>query len=102
MPSIDDLEKLIALDPSDPFPRYAMAMELRKRGRSEEALAAFRELLERFPQYVPGHQQEAMTLEAAGRTEEARRSYERGIAAARAVGDLHAAEEMQGALERMG
>lgn len=101
MPSLEDLQNLIDSSPADPFPRYGLAMELRRRGRVEEALAAFEKLLELFPDYIPAHQQRAMMLEAAGNTEEARRRFREGIDAARRAGDHHAAEEMQGALDAL-
>ena len=101
MPSIEDLEKLIGACPDDPFPRYGLAMELKKQGRLEEAVLAFRELVVRFGDYVAGHHQLARALEAAGRVEEARGAYRQGIEAARRTGDAHAAEEMQGALEML-
>jgi tetratricopeptide (TPR) repeat protein len=102
MPSIEDLQKLIEACPDDPFPRYGLAMELKKQGRPGEAVLAFRELVGRFQDYVPGHHQLARALEAAGSVEEAREAYRRGIEAARRTGDGHAAEEMQGALEMLG
>jgi tetratricopeptide (TPR) repeat protein len=101
MPSIEALEKLIELCPGDPFPRYGLAMELKKQGRLEEAVGALEDLIRRFQDYVPGHHQLARALEAAGRGEEAGEAYRRGIEAARRTGDSHAAEEMQGALEEL-
>jgi tetratricopeptide (TPR) repeat protein len=102
MPTLEELEKLIASSPDDPFPRYGRAMKLRSAGRLDEAIQAFVELLARFPGYVPGYQQEGLALEAAGRVEEAQAAYRSGIAVALRAGDRHAAEEMQAALEALG
>ena len=101
MPSLEDLTKLIAESPNDPFPRYGLAMELRKRGRSYEAIEAFADLLKRFPVYIPGYHQYGLSLEAAGRDDEARDVYRKGISLAKKTGEGHAAEEMQAALERL-
>jgi len=102
MPSLDDLKKLIDLDPSDPFPRYGYAMQLRAAKRFDEAIAAFEDLIARSPDYIPARQQLAMAFEAAGRIDEARGAYRAGIDAARKAGERHAAEEMEGQLGMLG
>ena len=102
MPSLDDLKKLAESSPQDPFPRYGLAMELKRQGRQAEAVAAFQALLERFPAYVPGHQQLGLALAAAGKLAEAREAYLVGIDAAEKSGNRHAADEMRSALNMLG
>ncbi|RMG94214.1 MAG: hypothetical protein D6705_16775 [Deltaproteobacteria bacterium] len=93
------LEKMLEARPDDPFVRYALAMEYRKLGRIEDALAGFRDLTERSPDYVPTYLMYGQTLLAAGRADEARAVFERGRKVAEAAGDDHAARELAEAIE---
>lgn len=88
------LRTVVAQKPSDPFPRYGLAMELRKLGRLDEANAAFAELMQLHPGYVPAYLMAGNTLVAAGDPTAARAAFERGIAAASAAGDDHARAEL--------
>lgn len=88
----------IARSPADPFPRYGLAMELKAQGRLDEARAAFTELLDGFPDYVPAYLQAGGVAAAAGARDDAAAIFERGIAAATRKGDRHALSELQGAL----
>ena len=47
------LRQFVAHEPDEAFPRYGLAMELRKRGLLAEAIAEFRELVARNPGYIP-------------------------------------------------
>lgn len=102
MPNAEELRKFVELSPADPFPRYGLALQLRSDGRLEDAISELRTLVEKFPDYVPGHQQLGLSLQQAGRTDEAKAAYAVGIEAAKKAGNRHAAEEMQGALEMLG
>ena len=88
------LRKLVEQRPTDPFPRYGLAMELKQRGLDHEAVAAFRELQALAPAYVPTYLMFGGLLKNLGRVEEARAVYDAGIAAARAAGDGHALSEL--------
>ena len=96
------LERLIGQESDDPFVWYARAMELRSLERLPEALAAYGEVAERFPGYVPTYLMAGQTAEKLGRPEEARGLYERGVAAARAAGDGHAVAELEAARAALG
>lgn len=87
--------------PDDPFPRYSLAMSLRAAGRGEEAVAEFQELARRKPDYVPTWLMLGQALEALGRTVEAARAYEDGIAVATRVNDQHARSELAQALDTL-
>lgn len=103
MPSrIDLLRAFIEKNPSDPFPRYGLAMEHKNAGRLEEAWATFEDLIRRAPDYVATYLHAGNTLVGLGRTAEARQVYEAGIEAARRKGDGHALGELQGALGELG
>ncbi|MEZ4452135.1 MAG: tetratricopeptide repeat protein [Nannocystaceae bacterium] len=91
------LRTVVAQKPTEPFPRYGLAMELRKLGRLGEANAAFAELMGLHPGYVPAYLMAGNTLIQSGDPEGARAVFDRGIAAATAAGDDHARSELLGA-----
>ncbi len=99
MPRLDQLLELLKTDENDSFVRYGVAMELAKAGRFDESLAQFTELLKRDPKYVPGYFMMGRTYEQSGDIAAAKDTYTRGIAVAKQVGDLHAAGEIQQALD---
>lgn len=85
-------------DPDDPFTRFALAQEYRKRGDVERALGYFEALVRDRPDYVGTYYHLGKVLEGEGRKEEAIAVYRRGIEAATAARDLHARAELQDAL----
>lgn len=98
---IEQFEKFVAQYPDQPFARYALALEYRKAGRLEDALATFAALQARAPDYVACYLMAGQTAQQAGKTDEARGWYERGLAAAQKKGDAHAASELSAALEAL-
>lgn len=100
-PRLEALEKFLAEDPDDSFTRYALALECASAGDAARAVALLQETVERDPRYVPAWQQLGSVLQRLGRTEEAAAALARGIAAARAAKDLHAASEMTQELESL-
>ena len=99
---LETLKSLAAQDPTNIRIQYMLAMELAATGDVDGAVAQFRSIIERDPGYVTAYFQEGQTFEKAGRTEEAREAYRRGIAAAARAGDRHAETEMQAALDLLG
>ncbi len=95
------LQSMIDDGSEDPFVWYARAMELRRLERTEEALAAYREVVARFPRYVPTYLMAGQVAEQLGLQVEARDLFEAGIEVARASGDSHAAAELSAALESL-
>jgi hypothetical protein len=98
MDRIATFQSFIARAPSDPFPRYGLAMELKARGDLAAAWTAFSELLAQFPDYVPTYLMAGGTLIALGRREEAADVYRRGIDVATQSGNAHARGELETAL----
>ncbi len=96
------IEEMLALDPTDPFLRYGLAMECVSEGETEEAARRFGELLAAAPDYVPAYFQAAQALIRLGRREEAADMLRRGITVAREQGNHHAGDEMQGLLSGLG
>lgn len=93
----ETLEEFVALDPNDSFSRYALALELEKEGRETEAIAHFQEVIARDASYVAAYQHLGRVLARAGRIDEARDVYRRGVDAA--TNDARARSEIQEALE---
>ena len=96
------LTEFLEQNPRDAFARYGLAMEYSKLGQTATALEHFSKLLELDPDYTNGYFMAAETLVRAGRTDEARKMLENGIAAAKRTGNQHALSEMAGMLEELG
>lgn len=91
------LQQFVAQKPDDPFARYGLAMELKKRGLLAQANAVFVELMSRHPDYVPAYLMAGNTLLADGDRDGARDVFARGVAAANRAGDDHALGELEAA-----
>jgi Tfp pilus assembly protein PilF len=102
MDRIAMLTEILAANPGDAFARYGLAMEYANVGQTDQALAEFKTLLEKNPNYTPGYFMAAQTLEKAGRTDEAKRMLVDGISSARRTGNAHAQSEMTAMLEGLG
>jgi len=93
----DRLEQLRALlleEPKDGFLRYAIALELKRMGRSAEAIAGLEALLHDDPAHVPSYYQLAVLLSEAGRQPEAIAACEAGALQCLVVGDRKARGEL--------
>ena len=102
MPTIEQLEALLAKEPDDAFLNFDLAMALAKAGRTPAALERFDRTLQINPNYVAAYFHEARLLADIGRAGEARAILEKGIAAAGAIGDEHARGEMSELLAMLG
>ena len=91
------LQEFVAKRPDDPFARYGLAMELKKRGLLAQANAVFVELMSRHPDYVPAYLMAGNNLLADGDRDGARQVFMRGVAVAGRVGDDHALGELEAA-----
>jgi predicted Zn-dependent protease len=100
-PRLDMLKQLVDEHPTEPMPRYGLAVELANQGQVDEALQQFAKLLEQHPNYTAGYQMSAQTLLRAGRNDEARQLLQDGIASARRERNSKAEGEMQGMLEEL-
>jgi tetratricopeptide (TPR) repeat protein len=82
----------------DPFPRYALAIELKTAGRLDEAWREFESLIAAHADYTPAYLHAGNTLVSLGRRDEAKAIYSRGVEASARNGDAHAGGELQQAL----
>lgn len=99
MPSLEQLRKLLAADPNDPFVLYGIAQEHAKAGDHAEAVAWYDRCLVADPAYCYAYFHKARAQEALGRGEEAAATLRAGMEAARKSGDGHALGEMAAYLE---
>ncbi len=100
-PRLAMIEKLIASGTTNPFHHYARAMELRSLDWLDDALSAFGEVRERFPDYVPTYLMAAQVAQELDQLEDARAWAEQGIAKAGEVGDAHAGRELEQLLDTL-
>jgi tetratricopeptide (TPR) repeat protein len=99
---ITTLEGLLAQSPGDSRFRYMLANELKNEGRLDDAIAQYREILARDPDYGPAYYHGGQTLEKLDRLDEARELYAAGIAATTRTGDAHTRGELEAALMILG
>ena len=92
------LEQHVAAGGADSFAFYGLAMEYRKEGRMDDAIATFTKLRDKDPSYVPMYLMAGQTLIDGGRGAEAKSWLEAGIEVAKKKGDGHALGELESAL----
>jgi tetratricopeptide (TPR) repeat protein len=98
---LNKLKEFLALDPNDAFTLYAIGLEYAKLGERDEAIKALEDLRMAQPNYVPTYYQLAGFYREAGVTDKALETYRTGITIARKENDLHAASELQQALDEL-
>jgi len=99
MDRIEQLRNFIAAAPDDPFPRYALALELKGKGDAPRAAAELQDLLARRPDYLAAYLQLGMLHASTGKTTEARLVLIAGQDVARKQGNSHTLSELTTALE---
>src|SRR5262245_24352909 len=101
MPSIADLERLLATNPADAFVLYGLAQEHAKAGNTARAVEFYDRCLAADRAYCYAYFHKAKALEAGGRVDEAMATLRAGVAASRAAGDAHAASEIAAYLDEL-
>ncbi len=101
MPSIEQLQKLLAADPTDAFLLYGLAQEHARLGNHAEAVRCYDRCLAADPAYAYAYFHKARAQEAAGDTAAAAATLRAGIAAARAAADSHALSEISAYLDEL-
>ena len=84
--------------PQDPFPRYALAMELKTSGDKEGARQAFEALIAEHRDYIASYAPAGEVLIGLDRLNDARLVYGKGIEACARQGDAHARDHLESAL----
>ncbi len=94
------LEQFVAEDPTDPFNRYALALELTKFDKLK-AKNIFDQLILANPDYVPAYYQAALLYIEFSLNEEAIPLITNGIAQAKRQNNLKAANELSSLLDEV-
>jgi predicted Zn-dependent protease len=95
------LEEFVAADPDDSFSRYALALELEKEQRPDDAIARLQEVVARDENYVAAYYHLGRMLAKAGKDQEALAIYQRGVEAAGKAGDQKTRNEILEAIEML-
>ena len=101
MPSIEQLEALLAKEPGDTFLMYGIAQEHAKAGRFSEAVVWYDRTLSIDPGYCYAYFHKAKALEGGGDVEAAVATIRAGISAAKAARDQKALSELGGYLDEL-
>jgi Tfp pilus assembly protein PilF len=101
MTRLEKLQEFLKADPSDSFTRYAIGLEYLSLKDFPKAAEMFEALIINDPGYVATYYQLADCYRQMKENEKATESYHKGIIQARAAGDLHAASELQMALDEL-
>ncbi len=101
MPSIAQLEKLLAADPADPFILYGLAQEHAREGRFDVAVTFYDRCLEADPNYLYAYFHKAKALEEAGRVDDAVAALRLGLDRAKAAREPKAMSEIGAYLDEL-
>jgi len=96
------IEKLLEFykeDSNDAFTLYALATEYKKTD-IEKALSFFETLLSEHENYVGTYYHAAALYDELGRSEDAQKTYQKGMLMARQENNMHAFSELQGAYNK--
>ena len=98
---LDQLRALLADEPRDTFLRYAIALELKRLDRTDEALADLEALVRDEPKHIATYYQLATMLADAGRSKEAIEACEAGALQCIVAGDRKTRAELLGLKESL-
>ena len=98
---LDQLRAMLAEEPGDPFLRYAIALELRRRGETREAMEGLEALLREDPKQIACYYQLATLLAEAGRHAEAVHVCEAGAMQCLVTGDRKTRGELMALREAL-
>jgi len=96
---IAQLERLVALDPTDSECLYSLAFEHAKAGDHANAIAWYDKAIAAAPDFCYAYFHKARSEQASGDTDAARRTLAAGLERAEALGDAKAAGELAAELD---
>ena len=99
MSRIEQLRSLLDAEPDDVFLHFALAMELAKVGRSDEALSHLTRVTEIDPDYTAAYVQRARILIERKQPAAARQIITAGLEAARRAAEPHTVEKLHDMLQ---
>lgn len=101
MPTIQELEKLLSLDPEDTFVLYGLAQEHAKQGDHAAAVACYDRCLAVDAGYLYAYYHKAVSLLSTGDRSDAAETLRLGLERSRAAGDAKAQGEIAELLEQV-
>jgi len=101
MDRLEALKAMLAQDPKNTLALYGVAMEYKNRSDFANAAKSFEQVMEANPAYAAAYFHGGQTYEQLGQIEQARETYEKGIAITSRTGDSHTRAELQGALDML-
>jgi Tfp pilus assembly protein PilF len=101
MDRLEALKAMLALDPRNLLALYGVAMEYKNRGDFANAANSFEDVIRTNPTYAAAYFHGGQTYEQLGQIDQARETYEKGIAITSRTGDSHTRAELQGALDML-
>ncbi len=93
------LKEYLKASPADSFLKHALALEYVKSDEDDNARDLFEEILTNDPGYIGSYYHLAKLLERTGENDLAVQWYKKGMDAAKAAGDNHSYNELQGAYD---
>ena len=99
MSRIEQLQQFLEKSPNDPFLNHAMALEYVKLNDEQTARTYFEKNISNDPGYVGTYYHLGKLLERINDAPSALAIYAQGMQIAKAAGDQHAYNELQGAYE---
>ena len=101
MPSLEQLEKLLAVDPEDAFVLYGLAQEHARLGNLTRAVEFYDQCLKADPAYCYAYFHKARAQQAQGQVDAAAATLRAGFSRAQVLGDTHAAAEISALLDEI-
>lgn len=99
---IEAILAMLEKEPDDPFLHYSLAMEYAAGGRPDAAAAAFRRCRELDEDYLPTYVEAGKALRAAGKLDDARRTFAEARDLAARLGETHVGDFVKAQLEALG
>ncbi len=97
----DQIRKMLQKTPDDAFLLYGLALEHKKAGELDQALAMLDRTTAADANFAYAFFQRGQILESTGKIEEAKSAYRAGVEAAARAGDAKGQGEIRGALESL-
>jgi tetratricopeptide (TPR) repeat protein len=102
MTRLEKLQEFLKADPNDSFTRYGIGLEYRAMNDLPKAIEMLEALVISDPGYVATYYQLADCYRRIKENEKAKSCYQKGIIQARLANDLHAASELEMAMDELG
>lgn len=94
MPTREQIQKLLTLEPNDPFMLYAMAQDYTKTAEHDLAIDYYQKTIDADPDYAYAYFHMARSLEALNRIDDAKSTLDAGLEAAKRANDAKGISEI--------